>query len=108
VNRLIYQLLPYAVRSEDKLEHRPKTELDAVYRTAIADGILTLLDGSHNGYENIVDFEWMVGVLVDVARIRGVQEVGERLNQRILDIVFRVWDIRAFCTNCMVWRSWTF
>ena len=65
--------------------------------------ILKLIDiCSQNDYQFIVNFEWYLSVLVELARVEGGTIHGNLIAQQILDVAIRVDSIRQFATEQMV------
>ncbi|XP_075676809.1 adaptor-related protein complex 3, delta 1 subunit-like garnet isoform X2 [Dermatophagoides pteronyssinus] len=56
---------------------------------------------SQNDYQFIVNFEWYLSVLIDLARVDGGTIHGVLIAQQILDVSIRVDAIRSFATEKM-------
>ena len=52
-------------------------------------------------YDNIVDFEWYLSVLVDLAYVAGVN-VGEQIRDQLVDVTGRVRAARRYAVQLMV------
>lgn len=69
------------------------------YRLTLAQRILSL--GSQNTYENVVDIEWYLSVLVDLAYVASV-DVGAQIRDQLVDVTARVRAARRFSVSLMV------
>lgn len=69
------------------------------YRLTLSQRILGL--GSQDTYENVIDFEWYLSVLVDLAYVAAVN-VGAQIRDQLVDIVGRVKAARRFAVQLMV------
>ena len=56
---------------------------------------------SSSTYDNVVDFEWYLSVLVDLAYISNV-DIGAQIRDQLVDVVGRVKAARAFAVKLMV------
>ncbi|OCH95738.1 Adaptor protein complex AP-3 delta subunit, partial [Obba rivulosa] len=114
---IIQQLLSHLVRSDSALPSAAQSLLlhtsanstgpkastspsqSPAYRLTLAQRILAL--GSQDMYDNVVDFEWYLSVLVDLAYVAGV-DVGEQIRDQLLDIAVRVRGARRFAVQLMI------
>ncbi|GBE77252.1 AP-3 complex subunit delta [Sparassis crispa] len=71
----------------------------SAYRLTLAQRILSLC--SKDTYDNVVDFEWYLSVLVDLAYIADV-EVGAEIRDQLVDVTSRVRAARRFAVQLMV------
>lgn len=69
------------------------------YRITLAQRILAL--GSQDTYDNVVDFDWYLSVLVDLAYVAGAN-VGLQIRDQLIDIVGRVRAARRYAVQLMV------
>ncbi|OBZ78815.1 AP-3 complex subunit delta-1 [Grifola frondosa] len=69
------------------------------YRLTLSQRILSL--GAQDVYENVVDFEWYISVLVDLAYVAGV-DVGVEIRDQLVDITGRVRGARRYAVQLMV------
>lgn len=69
------------------------------YRLALAQRILTIC--SQDTYENVIDFEWYLSVLVDLAYVASVK-VGQEIRDQLVDVVGRVRAARRYAVKLMV------
>ncbi|EPT03380.1 hypothetical protein FOMPIDRAFT_1022378 [Fomitopsis schrenkii] len=102
--------LPSATQSLSQYQYRtplvsatPKStnapSQSPAYRLTLSQRILTL--GAADTYDNVVDFEWYLSVLVDLAYVAGVP-VGGAIRDQLVDIVARVRAARRFAVQLMV------
>jgi len=102
--------LPSATQSLSQYQYRtplvsatPKStnapSQSPAYRLTLSHRILAL--GAQDTYENVVDFEWYLSVLVDLAYVAGVN-VGQQIRDQLVDIVGRVRAARRFAVQLMV------
>lgn len=56
---------------------------------------------SSSTYDNVVDFEWYLSVLVDLAYISNV-DIGAQIRDQLVDVVGRVKAARAYAVKLMV------
>ena len=52
-------------------------------------------------YENIIDFEWYLSVLVDLAYVAGVN-IGTQIRDQLMDVTIRVRATRRYAVQLMV------
>ena len=69
------------------------------YRLILSQRVLDIC--SHDMYENVVDFEWYLSVLVDLAYVANVN-VGARIRDQLVDVVGRVRAARRYAVKLMV------
>lgn len=69
------------------------------YRLVLSQHILDIC--SQSTYDNIVDFEWYLSVLVDLAYVANVN-VGARIRDQLVDVVGRVKAARRYAVKLMV------
>ncbi|KZT08745.1 Ap3d1 protein [Laetiporus sulphureus 93-53] len=69
------------------------------YRLTLSQRILAL--GSQDTYDNVIDFEWYLSVLVDLAYVSGAN-VGPQIRDQLVDIVGRVRGARRYAVQLMV------
>ncbi|TFY69220.1 hypothetical protein EVJ58_g565 [Rhodofomes roseus] len=102
--------LPSATQSLSQYQYRtplvsatPKStnapSQSPAYRLTLSHRILAL--GAQDTYENVVDFEWYLSVLVDLAYVAGVN-VGQQIRDQLVDIVGRVRAARRFAVQLML------
>lgn len=102
--------LPSATQSLSQYQYRtplvsatPKStnapSQSPAYRLTLSQRILAL--GTADTYDNVVDFEWYLSVLVDLAYVAGVP-VGGAIRDQLVDIVARVRAARRFAVQLMV------
>ncbi|KAH9929816.1 adaptin N terminal region-domain-containing protein [Fomitopsis serialis] len=101
--------LPSAAQSLSQYQYRtplvsatPKStnapSQSPAYRLTLSQRILAL--GAQETYENVVDLEWYLSVLVDLAYVAGVN-VGQQIRDQLVDIVGRVRAARRFAVQLM-------
>jgi len=56
---------------------------------------------SQGGYQFVTDFEWYLGVLVELCNYEGTQQ-GKAIAAQLLDVAIRVRVVRDFATSKMV------
>ncbi|CCL98144.1 uncharacterized protein FIBRA_00138 [Fibroporia radiculosa] len=116
---IIQQLLSHLVRSESSalpsasqsLSQYRSTTAAAIpkstgspsqspaYRLTLSQRILSL--GSQDTYTNVLDFEWYLSVLVDLAYVAGA-DVGSQICDQLVDIAGRVRAARRYAVQLMV------
>lgn len=69
------------------------------YRLVLCQRILDIC--SQSTYDNVVDFEWYLSVLVDLAYVANVN-VGARIRDQLVDVVGRVRAARRYAVKLMV------
>ena len=69
------------------------------YRLVLSQHIISMCSGST--YDNVVDFEWYLSVLVDLAYISNV-DIGAQIRDQLVDVVGRVRAARAYAVKLMV------
>lgn len=69
------------------------------YRLILSQRVLDIC--SQDTYENVVDFEWYLSVLVDLAYVANVN-VGARIRDQLVDVVGRVKAARRYAVKLMV------
>lgn len=69
------------------------------YRLVLANRILDVC--SQSTYDNVVDFEWYLSVLVDLAYVAHA-DVGARIRDQLVDVVGRVRAARRYAVKLMV------
>lgn len=69
------------------------------YRLVLSQRIISMCSSST--YDNVVDFEWYLSVLVDLAYISNV-DIGEQIRDQLVDIAGRVRAARAYAVKLMV------
>ena len=74
------------------LEHAKKTE-NMIYRNELVLKMVQMC--SQNNYANIVNFEWYLNILLDLAKPPGKSTFGDVLSFQILDVTVRVKSIRT-------------
>lgn len=52
-------------------------------------------------YENVIDFEWYLSVLVDLAYVAAV-DIGTQIRDQLMDVTLRVRATRRFAVQLMV------
>ncbi|KAI0076052.1 Adaptor protein complex AP-3 delta subunit [Panus rudis PR-1116 ss-1] len=113
---IVQQLLSHLVRTEssalpsatqsltqnlssDPIRVPTSPSQNPAYRLILSQRILTL--GSQNTYENVVDFEWYLSVLVDLAYVAKV-DIGAQIREQLVDITARVRAARRLAVSLMV------
>jgi AP-3 complex subunit delta-1 len=56
---------------------------------------------SQNTYDNVIDFEWYLSVLVDLAYVSNV-DIGTQIRDQLVDVVGRVRAARSYAVKLMV------
>ncbi|KIM88794.1 hypothetical protein PILCRDRAFT_239285 [Piloderma croceum F 1598] len=69
------------------------------YRLVLSQRILDIC--SQSTYDNIVDFEWYLSVLVDLAYVANVN-IGSKIRDQLVDLVGRVKAARRYAVKLMV------
>ncbi|KAF8131643.1 adaptin N terminal region-domain-containing protein [Boletus edulis] len=69
------------------------------YRLVLSQRIISMCSSST--YDNVVDFEWYLSVLVDLAYISNV-DIGAHIRDQLVDVVGRVRAVRAYAVKLMV------
>ncbi|TCD71148.1 AP-3 complex subunit delta [Steccherinum ochraceum] len=69
------------------------------YRLILSQRILTLC--SQNTYEHVLDFEWYLSVLVDLAYVASV-DIGSDIRDQLVDVTARVQGVQRFTVSLMV------
>ena len=69
------------------------------YRLILSQRILSLC--SQNTYENVLDFEWYLSVLVDLAYVASV-DIGAEIRDQLVDVTARVKGVQRFAVSLMV------
>jgi len=80
------------------LEHSKKTE-NMIYRNELVLKMIQMC--SQNNYANIVNFEWYLNILLDLAKLHGKSTFGDVLAFQILDVTVRVKSIRQYSVEQM-------
>ncbi|EGN93647.1 hypothetical protein SERLA73DRAFT_97586 [Serpula lacrymans var. lacrymans S7.3] len=98
--------LPSAVQSlSQSVNSAPSTKplispsQSPAYRLVLSQRILSIC--SQSTYDNIVDFEWYLSVLVDLAYISN-SDVGLHIRDQLIDVVTRVKAARGYAVQLMV------
>ncbi len=68
------------------------------YRLTLVQHLLTIC--SHDTYDNVVDFQWYLSVLLDLAYVASVK-VGEQIRDQLIDIVARVRGVKRWAVELM-------
>ncbi|KAI0059437.1 Adaptor protein complex AP-3 delta subunit, partial [Artomyces pyxidatus] len=71
----------------------------SAYRLILSRRIISIC--SQDTYSNIVDFQWYLSVLVDLAYVAGV-DVGAEIRDQLVDVVGRVRAVRRWAVELMV------
>jgi AP-3 complex subunit delta-1 len=69
------------------------------YRLVLSQRIMTMC--SQNTYDNVIDFEWYLSVLVDLAYVSNV-DIGTQIRDQLVDVVGRVRAARSYAVKLMV------
>ena len=88
------------ITSSTSDEARPifaPTQLSS-YRLALVQRLLTMC--SHDTYDNVVDFQWYLSVLLDLTYVASVK-VGQQIKDQLVDIVARVRGIKRWAVELM-------
>jgi AP-3 complex subunit delta-1 len=96
------QLIPYFSGAPEAQIGKYFIALTPIYRTSVIEKIVEMC--SQNAYAYVVNFEWYTAVLIDLARVTGVQ-VGDLLADQLIDVAVRVKSVRSYITNMMVSTS---
>ena len=114
---IVQQLLSYLVRPDssslptaaqslaDNISSNPDgagpvlapTQLSS-YRLTLVRHLLTIC--SHDTYDNVVDFQWYLSVLLDLTYVASVQ-VGDQIRDQLVDIVARVRGVKRWAVELM-------
>ncbi|KAN0135622.1 Ap3d1 protein [Lactarius tabidus] len=70
----------------------------ASYRLTLVQRLLSMC--SHDTYDNIVDFQWYLSVLLDLTYVASVN-VGEQIRDQLVDIVARVKAVKRWAVELM-------
>lgn len=68
------------------------------YRVILVQRLLTIC--SHDTYENVVDFQWYLSVLLDLTYVASVK-VGDQIRDQLVDIVARVRGVKRWGVELM-------
>ena len=68
------------------------------YRLILVQRLLTMC--SHDTYDNVVDFQWYLSVLLDLTYVASVK-VGEQIRDQLVDIVARVRGVKRWAVELM-------
>lgn len=68
------------------------------YRLTLVQRLLAMC--SHDTYDNIVDFQWYLSVLLDLTYVASVN-VGEQIRDQLVDIVARVKAVKRWAVELM-------
>lgn len=68
------------------------------YRLVLSQRILNIC--SQSTYENVINFEWYISVLVDLAHVANVN-VGAEIRDQLVDVVGRVRAVRRYAVKLM-------
>ncbi|KAI9570124.1 adaptin N terminal region-domain-containing protein [Boletus coccyginus] len=71
----------------------------SAYRLVLSQHIISMC--SNSTYDNVVDFEWYLSVLVDLAYISNV-DIGAQIRDQLVDVAGRVRAVRAYAVKLMV------
>ncbi|KAH9049511.1 Adaptor protein complex AP-3 delta subunit [Lactarius hengduanensis] len=75
----------------------PPAQLSS-YRLTLVQRLLAMC--SHNTYDNIVDFQWYLSVLLDLTYVASVN-VGDQIKDQLVDIVARVKAVKRWAVELM-------
>ena len=75
----------------------PPAQLSS-YRLTLVQRLLAMC--SHDTYDNIVDFQWYLSVLLDLTYVASVN-VGEQIRDQLVDIVARVKAVKRWAVELM-------
>lgn len=99
--------LPSAIASLQAISnssHHPKAvnpsavSLTPAYRLLLTQRLLGIV--SANTYANVIDFEWVISLLVDISYISKV-DVNVTIRDMLLDVVGRVRDVREYAVGVL-------
>ncbi|KAI0005534.1 adaptin N terminal region-domain-containing protein [Russula compacta] len=68
------------------------------YRLALVQRLLTMC--SYDTYDNVVDFQWYLSVLLDLTYVASVK-VGQQIKDQLVDIVARVRGVKRWAVELM-------
>ncbi|KAI0271465.1 Ap3d1 protein [Gloeopeniophorella convolvens] len=68
------------------------------YRLLISERIIAMC--SHDTYDNVVDFQWYLSVLLDLTYVASV-EVGNQIKDQLVDVVARVRGVKRWAVELM-------
>jgi AP-3 complex subunit delta-1 len=68
------------------------------YRLTLVRHLLTIC--SHDTYDNVVDFQWYLSVLLDLTYVASVK-VGDQIKDQLVDIVARVRGVKRWAVELM-------
>ncbi|KAI0286853.1 Ap3d1 protein [Russula aff. rugulosa BPL654] len=68
------------------------------YRLTLVRHLLTIC--SHDTYDNVVDFQWYLSVLLDLTYVASVK-VGDQIRDQLVDIVARVRGVKRWAVELM-------
>jgi hypothetical protein len=68
------------------------------YRLILVQHLLTIC--SHDTYDNVVDFQWYLSVLLDLTYVASVK-VGDQIRDQLVDIVARVRGVKRWAVELM-------
>ncbi|KAI9454892.1 Adaptor protein complex AP-3 delta subunit [Lactarius psammicola] len=83
--------------SEGEGSTLPPAQLSS-YRLTLVQRLLAMC--SHDTYDNIVDFQWYLSVLLDLTYVASVN-VGEQIRDQLVDIVARVKAVKRWAVELM-------
>ncbi|KAK8849458.1 hypothetical protein IAR55_004791 [Kwoniella newhampshirensis] len=84
--------------SKDPATLSTSVSLSPAYRLLLTQRLLSII--AHDTYVNVMDFEWVISVLVDVAYVSHV-DIGTEVRRLVLDVVGRVRTIRSFAVGVL-------
>jgi len=74
-------------------------DADGDYQDHLVETIVDIC--SQNNYQFITDFEWYVGILVELSHVHSTTH-GKRISDQLMDVCIRVSIVREFCAQKMV------
>ncbi|KAG2365496.1 adaptin N terminal region-domain-containing protein [Suillus spraguei] len=99
---IVQQVLSHLVKPESSAIPSAVQSLSqhsTAYRLVLSQRIMTMC--SQNTYDNVVDFEWYLSVLVDLAYVSNV-DIGTQIRDQLVDVVGRVRAARSYAVKLMV------
>ncbi len=97
VQRLMLHVV--VANPEESQQDLPTFVTEPEYRSLVAHKILEMIE--MDTYEYVVDFEWIVGILLELAAVDEL-DLGNRLQDVLIDVCFRVPDVREYAVGCLV------
>ena len=97
IQRLMLHIV--VANPEESQQDLPTFVTEPEYRSLVAHKILEMVEA--DTYEHVQDFEWIVGVLLELAEVKEL-ELGGRLQNTLIDVCLRVPDVREYAVSRLV------